>query len=114
MATFAEFLNYDLPDDAAEDSHTILPALWGSDSPDRPALITDTGRGDFSIRSGAWKLIGMSPRPMSGPEQAVYELYDMGADPYEMTDLAAVHPDIVEQLKQLLNRSRTTGLRFLN
>ncbi len=114
MATFAEFLNYDLPDHAAEDSRTILPALWGRDSPHRPALITDTGRGDFSIRSGEWKLIAMSPRPASGSGQVVYELYDMGADPYETTDLADVHPDVLERLKQLLNVSQTNGLRFMN
>ncbi len=114
LATFAEFLDYDLPDNAAEDSHTILPALWGGEGPQRPALITDTGRGDFSIRSGSWKLIEMRPRPPSGPDEVAYELYDLTADPYETTDMADAHPDIVEELQGLLDESRTTGLRFLN
>ena len=43
----------------------------------------------------------------------MYELYDLGEDPYETTNLADVHPDIVEGLKQLLTESRRTGLRFL-
>ncbi len=116
VATFAELLNYDLPDHAAEDSYTIVPALLGKEpgAPHRPALISDTSRGDFSLRSGKWKLIKLNPGPRNRLEQVVYELYDMDQDPYEMTNLAEAYPDIVEQLKQLLNESRRTGLRFLN
>ncbi len=116
VATFAELLNYDLPDHAAEDSYTILPALLGKETgaPHRPALIADTGKGDFSIRSGTWKLIKLNPHPRNRLEQVVYELYDMDQDPYEMTNLAEAYPDMVEQLKQLLSESRRTGLRFLN
>ncbi len=116
VATFADLLNYDLPDHAAEDSYTIVPALLGKETgaQHRPALIADTGRGDFSIRSGTWKLIKLNPHPRNRLEQVVYELYDMGQDPYEMTNLAEAYPEIVEQLKQLLSESRRTGLRFLN
>ena len=116
VATFADLLNYDLPDHAAEDSYTIVPALLGKETgaPHRPALITDTSRGDFSLRSGKWKLIKLNPHPRNRLEQVVYELYDMGQDPYEMTNLAEAYPDMVEQLKQLLSESRRTGLRFLN
>ncbi len=116
IATFAELSNFDLPDHAAEDSYTILPTLFGKESggKHRPALIADTGNGDFSIRSGTWKLIKLNPNRRNRLEQVEYELYDMGQDPYETTNLADVNPDIVEQLKQLLSESRRTGLRFLN
>jgi len=116
VATFAELLDYSLPDDAAEDSFSILPALLGNEdgAQQRPALITDTGRGDFSIRSGSWKLIALNPQPPDDLEQVVYELYALGEDPYETTNLADVHPDVVEELKQLLNESKKTGLRFLH
>jgi len=43
----------------------------------------------------------------------LHQLYDLREDPYETTNLADVHPDIVEELKQLLNEARRTGLRFL-
>ena len=115
MATFAEFLDYNLPDNAAEDSYSILSALFGKESSAlaRPALIADDSRGEFSIRHGKWKLIKLIPSPRNRLEHVEYELYDMDMDPYETTDTAEAHPDIVEQLKQLLNDTRTTGLRFL-
>ncbi len=116
VATFAEFSHYDLPDNAAEDSYNILPALFGRETGDqhRPALIADTGNGDFSVRSGKWKLIKLNPGPRNRLEHVVFELYDMGQDPYEMTNLADAYPDIVEQLKRLLSESKDTGLRFLD
>ena len=116
MATFAEFTNYDLPDNAAEDSYSIWPALLGKDtgSKHRPALIADTSRGDFSIRRGSWKLIKLIPSPRNRLEQVDYELYDLDQDPYETTNLADANPDIVEQLKELLDTTRRTGLRFLD
>jgi len=116
VATFAELLNYDLPAHAAEDSHNILPALLGDDTAatDRPALIADTSNGDFSIRSGTWKLIELHPGPRNRLEQVVFELYDMDQDPYETTDLADAFPDVVERLKRLLSDNKETGLRFLD
>ncbi len=115
VATFAAFSDYDLPDDAAEDSYSVLSALFGqtADAEKRPALIADTSRGDFSIRSGNWKLIKLIPTPRNGLEGVTYELYDMDRDPYETTDKADSHPDIVDQLKQLLSDAQDTGLRFL-
>ena len=116
VATFAEFLNYDLPDNAAEDSYTILSTLLGKDSNEksRPALIADTSVGDFSIRRNNWKLIKLMPDVRGRPEQVAFELYDLSLDPYEKKNVAADHPDVVEQLKELLNETRETGLRFMN
>jgi len=59
MATFTELLNYSLPDNAAEDSISILPAVLAKDAQKirRLALTTHTGGhvfelGSFSIRQG--------------------------------------------------------------
>ncbi len=121
MATFAEFVKYALPDSAAEDSISVLPAILAEEATHvrRPALIADTGGhvselGDFSIRRGKWKLIEMNPQPAGEKEAAIYELYDMEADPYEATDLAAAHDGIVEEMRRLLRACRETGLRFLS
>lgn len=116
VATFADLLDYDLPDHAAEDSFSVLPALFGEEpgARDRPALIADTSRGDFSIRRGNWKLIALVPQPPDDSAQVVYELYDLGEDPYETTNLAEAHPEVMEELKQLLEESKRTGLRFLH
>lgn len=121
MATFAEFLNYSLPDNAAEDSINILPAILAKDAQKirRPALITDTGGhvselGNFSIRNGKWKLIELNPRPNNPKKTAKYELYNMEKDPYETNNLAEVYNEIVEEMIHLLQACKQNGLRRLN
>jgi arylsulfatase A len=59
MATVAAIVGHPLPDDAAEDSYNILPALTGEphDSPIRGAVIHHSSTGMFAIRDGKWKLI---------------------------------------------------------
>jgi len=116
MATFAEFSGYDLPDDAAEDSYSVWSAFFGDESRavSRPALIADTSFGDFSIRSGRWKLVMLVPSRRSHLDKVEYELYDMDKDPYETTNVAEENPERVKRLKALLEESRSTGLRFMS
>ncbi|MFC2166413.1 arylsulfatase [Acidobacteriota bacterium] len=121
MATFAEFLNYSLPDNAAEDSINILPAILAKDDQiiRRLALITDTGGhvselGNFSIRQGRWKLIEINPQPSSVQKKTIFELYDIEKDPYETKNLAEVHSEILEKMAHLLQTCKQTGLRFLD
>ena len=57
MATCASITGTKLPDNAAEDSVSILPALLGTaDRPLREALVHHSINGRFSIRQGSWKL----------------------------------------------------------
>ena len=121
MATFAEFLNYSLPDSAAEDSISILPAILRDEVRKirHPALITDTAGhvselGNYSIRRGKWKLIEINPKPSSEQKTPIFELYDMEKDPYETTNLAGDHPGIVEKMKRLLYECKQKGLRFMD
>jgi arylsulfatase A-like enzyme len=121
IATFADYLNYPLPDNAAEDSISILPAFFDEDLRLiwRPALIADTGGhvseiGDFSIRQGKWKLIEKNTRTSSSQKTANYELYDMKEDPYETKNLADAHPEEVDEMTCLLQVCKQTGLRSIN
>jgi len=50
-----------------------------------------------------WRLIHNEQRSADEPE---YELYDHQADPMNQTDLAAIHPGVVEQLRAELERWR--------
>jgi len=121
MATFAEFLDYSLPDSAAEDSISILAAILGDEDRKirRPALITDTGGhvselGNYSIRRGKWKLIEINSQPSSEQKTPIFELYDMEKDPYETTNLAVDHRGVVEKMKRLLHACKQTDLRFMD
>ena len=45
----------------------------------------------LAIRDGRWKLL-------INPDRSRVELYDIPADPSELTNLAATHPDVVDRL----------------
>jgi arylsulfatase A-like enzyme len=121
MATFAEFLEYSLPDNAAEDSISILPAILGKRAPKirRPALIADTGGhaselGDYSIRRGKWKLIEINKHSSGEQKTPIYELYDMEKDPYETTNLCVDHREVVKKMTNLLYTCKQKGLRSMD
>ncbi len=59
MATLAAYFEYDLADDAAEDSVNLLPLLRGENyaRPIREATVHHSVSGMFAIRQGDWKLI---------------------------------------------------------
>ena len=58
MATCAELLEVRLPDNAGEDSVTMLPAFYGKKVEHaRKAVIHHSLRGNYAIRQGKWKYI---------------------------------------------------------
>lgn len=101
MATVADLLDVDLPDDAAEDSTSILPLITGgkTDLPDHPMVVNHDFKGGFAIRNGSWKLIATSPP----------QLYDLENDPKETTDVAADYPEVVTGMKATLEQYKTQG-----
>ena len=114
MATCAEIIRFKLPDNAGEDSVSILPALAGKASgPLREAVVHHSINGSFAIRQGKWKLElcadsgGWSaPRPGAKgvADLAPVQLYDLSADIGERENLAAEHPEVVERLTKLLEK----------
>ncbi|WP_437185564.1 sulfatase family protein [Planctomicrobium sp. SH668] len=114
FATVADIVEGSLPANAAEDSVSMLPAFLRKDTqPLREAIVHHSINGSFSIRQGDWKLLlapgsgGWSePRPEKVlPESAPQtQLYDLETDPAEKVNLAEAHPEIVDQLTQLLQR----------
>ena len=112
LATFAGLTGRSLPDNAGEDSFSLLPALTGENavSPERESLVHHSGSGMFSVRRGDWKLVlglgsgGFSKpnwiEPASGAPRG--RLYDLRHDPAEQHDLYAQHPQLVAELEALL------------
>jgi len=120
MATAAEIVDYKLPDNAGEDSVSILPALRGDKykKPLRQATVHHSANGSFSIRQGRWKLElcpgsgGWSkPRPNSKEAKKLprIQLYDLRSDVGETTNLHDKHPEVVERLTKLLEKYKKQG-----
>ena len=126
MATVAAVLGAKLPDHAAEDSVNVLPVLLGDalTAPAREATVHHSISGKFAIRRGDWVLIvapsGDDNRADGEPQwlkdERGYtnhdqpgELFNVREDPAERYNHFAEKPEIVRELKALLERYKREG-----
>ncbi|WP_217896169.1 arylsulfatase [Pseudoalteromonas sp. A601] len=112
FATSADILNVDLPNNAAVDSFSILPALKGSEEETHPIAIHASVLGHFAVRVGDWKLAtckGSCGWSKGGDKNTPMQLYNMKTDRAETTNLFNEKPDIVAQLKQQLEQAVYNG-----
>ncbi len=115
MATCAEIVGAELPNDAGPDSYSMLPALLGKklDKPIREATVHHSGAGVFAIRQGKWKLIlGTKTGGYleGGPKEGTPgQLYNLENDPAEQNDLWDEKPGVVERLNKLLEKYKRQG-----
>lgn len=120
LATGAALVGAKLPDNAGEDSVSILPALLGERRKRalREATVHHSIQGQFAIRQGAWKLAVCpgsggwgSPRDLDARKKSLPEvqLYNLANDPGETTNLCAAHPEIVNRLTKLLGQYIANG-----
>jgi arylsulfatase A len=128
MATIAEITGAEIPHDAAEDSYNMLPVLLGKAGvePVRQYMLQQTWTLDMSIRNGNWKYLdhkgsggnnyeregewGMKQYAIEDTDpDAPGQLYNLGTDPGETTNLYSKHPEIVKELKIKLEEFKTSG-----
>jgi arylsulfatase A len=120
MATCAEIVGAKLPDNAGEDSASILPLLEGKSSgPIHEAVVHHSINGSFAIRQGEWKLAlcrdsgGWSaPRPNNVKESEglpAVQLFNLSAEINEQSNLEAKHPEVVMRLRALLEKYVAEG-----
>lgn len=87
------------------DGISFLPTLLGQESqPIHAHLYWEFHErgGKQAVRMGKWK--GIKRDVLSGNE--TIQLYDLDQDPGETKDLSAEYPDIVEEIRQLMQSSR--------
>lgn len=121
MATAARVAGASIPDDAAEDSFSFLPALTGEPAGAvRTSIVHHSITGNFAIREGRWKLAlcpgsgGWSqPRPGSEPAGAPpVQLFDLESDPGESRNVQDAHPEVVaallRKLEEMVENGRST------
>jgi arylsulfatase A len=119
LATIADIIGVDIPDNAGEDSYSLLPMLKGevNESNVRGPIIHHSATGHFAIREGKWKLnmlrgSGGSLKPAISKVaegDAPYELYNIEEDPGETTNLYFDHLDIVRKLIKNITNIIETG-----
>ena len=122
LATCAELTEQPLPPEVAEDSVSFLPSIKGeSFESTRAGVIHHSISGHFAYRMGRWKLcLAKASGGWTSPTEKqadkgspVAQLYDMEADPGEITNMYESRPEVVqrllEQLKSDVARGRSTA-----
>lgn len=98
MPTLADLSGAKLPQHV--DGISFKPLLKGKkqNTNDRILYWEFPGQ-QVAIRKGKWKAVSVK-------KNADLELYDMEKDPFEKNNLASQHPEIVDELKQKIQKSR--------
>ena len=120
LATCADLLGKELPENAGEDSESILPVLEGESVEFfRMGIIHHSVSGHFSYRMGQWKLLlakgsGGWTKPSEKemakiPDAPQGQLYDLEADPGEQNNLYTEKPEVVEKLLAQLKKDVAAG-----
>ena len=96
MPTLCALAGYETEEDLNWDGRNTWPALRGERPAEpRPLYWAGTGFRSAAARDGDWKLIVTRNGDKS-------ELFHLGRDPYEQTDLADEEPERVAALRELL------------
>ena len=110
MPTFAELVGVATPENV--DGISFLPTLLGEEGQEEHAHLYwefhEKG-GRQAVRKGNWKLVRYDVFDSS---KTTTELYDLSVDLGEENDVAAKHPDVVEELLSLIEQSRTPSEVF--
>jgi arylsulfatase A-like enzyme len=121
LATFADIMGTKIPKEAGPDSFTFYPSLKGHTSP-RSSFVMRAGSARvMTVREGDWKLItalgsgGFSKPKNVKPEPGgpTGQLYHLGKDPSETTNLFQKHPEIVSRLSKKLEAVKEAPHRHL-
>ncbi len=124
MATCAEIVDAQFPNNAAEDSYNMLPVLLGTQGsvPVRKYMLQQTNTLKLSIRDGQWKYLDhqgsggnkynrhLKPYTLQDTDpEAPGQLFNLETDPGETTNLYSKHPEIVKSMKAQLEKFKSSG-----
>lgn len=125
MATCASITGAKLPDNAGQDSVDISGVMLGTNRAEsvRPYTLHQTISLALAIRKGAWKYLdhrgsggnnydNAELMPFALPNNAAAapgQLYNLERDPQERNNVALQFPEVVRELKALLESSKASG-----
>jgi arylsulfatase A len=123
MATFANYLGFELPEKSAEDSHDFLPYLKGeAENPPRTSMVHNTFANTYAMRDGDWVLIDAKSGAARQPTAEWFKkhevpaytgqsvgLYHIREDIGQKKNLAEEKPEKVKELQALLKKIRDQG-----
>ena len=119
FGTCAELVGKDIPENAGEDSESILPVFKGEPAEfSRKGIINHSISGHFAYREGKYKLAlaygsggWTAPNENTAKKEGAPEaqLYDLEADPGELNNLYETQPETAQRLLAQLTEDVETG-----
>lgn len=112
LATISEILGAELPEDAGEDSFSLLPLLRGSTEPVRETSVSCSIQGVPSLRVNQWKYIaapGSGGWGKGGDQTQPIQLYDLVTDITESKNLAKDQPKQLSEMQARLEQLIVAG-----
>jgi len=111
FASLSKLIGKDVPAESAPDSRDQLNTLLGKDKKGRDYIVEQAG--SLSVSSGEWKYIapgnGAAYNRLTNTElgnNKEEQLYNLHEDIGEKENLALQHPEIVQQLKEILESEK--------
>jgi len=112
--TFSTMAGVPIPDDRVVDGVDLTPVLLeGADSP-RETVFYYRGADLFAVRKGAFKAHLITQGAYGGQPREEHEtplLYNLSEDPGEEHNIAADHPEIIEDIMVLIEEHQATLVR---
>ncbi|MFK7852318.1 MAG: arylsulfatase [Akkermansiaceae bacterium] len=118
MATVADVVGAEYPESAAVDSVSLLPVFNDASKSVRNSVVHHSISGKFAIRDADWKLLLTpgsggwgSPKDNEAMKQGFppVQLYRLGKDLGEETNLAEKNPEKVREMRSLLEKQVAAG-----
>lgn len=114
LPTFCNLANINLPNDRIFDGYDISPVMFGT-GPDPRDIVYYYGGGAqiYAIRKGAYKAhFIIQPESGGTPEEKIVQdtpvLYNLNVDPSERFNIADKHPEIIAEIKRVLEKHLST------
>lgn len=112
LPTVADFAGLRLPSDRVYDGYSLRRVLEGKGQSPRNEMFYYHGTRIFAARKGDFKLHFYSNNPIGYPGRMrqldTLRLYNLAHDPSESFDIASKHPEIVEEIRKMVEEHRAT------
>lgn len=111
LPTFCSLAKIPLPNDRTYDGYDISPVIFGTGPNPRDVIIYYRDTEVYAIRKGAYKAHFIT-QPEYGDNTKTFHnpplLYNLDIDPSEKFDIAKKHPEIITEIKKILEEHLST------
>jgi arylsulfatase A len=109
--TFCKLAGVEIPGDREYDGYDISPLMFGTGPGQRQTVYYYRGTEVFAMRHGSYKAHFITQGEYGGPSKTKHEpplLYNLDIDPSEKYDIATDHPEIITEIKKVLEEHKAT------